>query len=316
MYKICIAICIVCLIFLSCSEEIEIDIPANEAKLTVYCTLVPFTIPPKNLRLDIQSSVHIFDTTKNVKITDATVLLYSNSNSPDTIQYNNDLQNYFANFSPKTGDSLHVEVLKEGYKSVLAYTIIPNKVDIIDTKVTPIAYFDETGSVFSEIEINFKDPANEINYYEIAVSNIDFNYDNPDDYYNLSTTNNIITSESYYPSLIRFYLDMPKSLLFNDKTINGKDHTITVYYNPPQEESEYRWISDHYVNIHLRNVTEEYYKFHTSMIQHLYNKEEDILYGLGEPLNVFTNIENGYGVFAGFNNDVRSIHINKIILNN
>jgi len=71
---------------------------------------------------------------------------------------------------------------------------------------------------------------------------------------------------------------------------------------------------DHYISIHLRNITEEYYKFKTTMIQNLYSKQEDILYGMGEPLNVKSNIKNGYGLFAGFNNDIVSFHFDEQII--
>ncbi|MCD6112151.1 MAG: DUF4249 family protein, partial [Bacteroidales bacterium] len=216
---------------------------------------------------------------------------------------------------PIAGKKYSIQILEDGYKTLTSNTIIPSKVNITDTVITPIAYFDETGSVFSEIAVTFTDPENEINYYELAVSDIAFSYDNADNFYELSTNDNIITSESYYPSLIRFDVDKPKYLLFTDKEINGMKHTLNVYYTPPQREDDNRYISNHYISIHLRNVTEDYYKFKTSMIQHLYSKKEDILYGMGEPLNVISNIENGYGLFAGFNNDIVSLHIKEQIIN-
>ncbi|MFA6925015.1 MAG: DUF4249 domain-containing protein [Bacteroidales bacterium] len=306
------------LIFLSCNKEIEIKIPEKKPKLVVNCTLVPFTLPmPKTLYFDIKSSTHIFDTTKNTTIKDAIVLLYSNGNFLDTIRYVDSVKNYPVKLSmyPVTGQNLNMKVIKDGYESVSASTTIPSKVIITDTSVTPIAYYDETGTVFSEIKITFTDPANEVNFYEIAVSNIAYsNFDDQTIYYNLTTADKIITSESYYPSLIRLDVNKPKYLLFNDKQINGQEHNLTIYYSPPQIEDTYRYISDHFISIHLRNVTEEYYKFKTTMIQQMYSRTEDILYGVGEPLNVFTNIQNGYGIFAGFNNDIISMHINKIKL--
>lgn len=302
------------LFFISCSKEIEIKIPEKKPKIVVNSTLVPFTLPaPKSLYLNIQNSATIFDTTKDNTIKNAIVLLYSNGIFFDTVHYVDSVRNYpiKQSFNPIAGDKIDVKVIKDGFENVSATSRIPLKVIITDTAITPIAYFDETGAIFSEIKITFSDPANEINFYELVVTDIAYsNYDDPDIYYNLTTQDEIITSESYYPSILNFATDKPKYLLFKDKKISGQTHTLTVYYMPPIEPVG-GYINDHYISIHLRNVTEDYYKFKTTMLQQMYGKKEDILYGVAEPINVFTNIKNGYGIFAGFNNDIVSIHVNK-----
>ncbi len=306
------------LISISCTKEIEIFIPDQKPSLVVYSTIVPLTFPqPKYLSISLQSSTNIFDTNTNI-IDDALILYYENDELKKTLQYSDRTKTYpiLTDLSdyPIAGNKYSIQILKEGYETVTASTIIPSKVRITDTVLTPIAYFDETGSVYSEISITFSDPGDEINYYEIGVSDIAFTYDDSHNFYELSTYDKLITSESYYPSLIRFDVDRPKYLLFTDKEINGMEHTLNVYYVPPQWESENRYISSHYISIHLRNVTEDYYKFKTTMIQHLYSKQQDILYGMGEPLNVISNIENGFGLFAGFNNDIVSFRIDELIL--
>ena len=171
------------------------------------------------------------------------------------------------------------------------------------------------GGAVSELNLTFKDPANETNFYEVEVANSYLvNVDPLFGYYSLTTQDEIITSESYYPSLLNFDKDKPRYLLFKDKKINGQEHTLTFYYIPPQHEDSHRYISSHYIIVYLRSVTEEYYKFKTTMIQQKYARAEDILYGAAEPINVFTNIQNGYGIFAGFNNDMVPMYINEIKL--
>ena len=312
MRKICLGILV--LISISCSKEIEIDIPHQKPSLIVYSTIIPFTLPrPKFLSIDIKATKHIFDTLA-YPITDVNILLYKNDNKLDTLKYINSLKTYPLNFFPKVGETYSIVIEKEGYETITAQTTIPSKVKITDTVVTQAVYFDDTGSVFSEVAVTFTDPVNETNFYELVISDIAFSYDTPDDFFELSTNDKIITSESYYPSLERFYLDKPQYLLFNDKMINGKEHTLIVYYTPPQEERVKRYIVSHYITIHLRNVTEDYYKFKTTMLQHLNSKQEDILFGMGEPINAATNIQNGFGLFAGFNNDIVSLRLDSLIV--
>lgn len=314
-----IIVIIISVLLFSCTKEIEIGIPQQKHKLVAYSTIVPLTFPaPKPVGIKLQSSLHIFDNSPS-RIADAFVLYFENDFLKDTLEYSDSLDIYSISNNitdyPIAGNTYSVRIYKDGFDTITATTRIPSKVKITDTTIVPIAYVDETGNVFSEISITFTDPVDETNFYEIAVSDIAFQYDSSRYFYKLSTYDNIITSESYYPSLIRFDVDKPKYLLFNDKTINGKERTLTVYYNPPQREDDNRYIANHYISLHLRNVTEDYYKFKTSMIQHLNNNKEDILYGMGEPVNIISNIDNGYGLFAGFNNDIVSFFIPEQIIN-
>ena len=302
-------------LLISCIREIEVNIPEQEHSLVIYSTIVPFTPPDvKFLNIKVRTTRNIFDTAKNYT-SDALVLMYKNNKIQDTLKYIDSIHCYPINFFPAPGDKYFVQVIKKDFKTVTSETFIPAKVKIDTITINPVAYFDEDGSVFSEIAITFTDPVNENNFYELVVSDINFNYDNDANYYELTTNDNIVTSESYYPSLLRFDVKKPKYLLFNDETINGEQHTLYVYYTPPQHEQDYRFISDHFITIQLRNVTEEFYLFKTTMIQQGYSRVEDILYGMGEPLNVISNIQNGHGLFAGFNFDQVSLHIPETKLN-
>ncbi len=309
-----ITVLIFVFILLSCTKETEIEIPHTKPKLVAYSTIVPFTFPkPKPLGVTLESSSHIFDKSQN-KIDDAVVMYFENDILKDTLKYINTLGIYSIsnNISdyPKEGYKYSIKIYRDGFDTIYAETQIPQRVEVIDTSIIPISYIDETGSAFSEVSLTFKDPIDEVNFYEVCVSDIAFQYDTVSDFKALSTYDNIVTSESYYPSLISLDSQLPRSLLFSDKSINGEKYTLRFYYTPPQREDEKgRYVTDHYISIHLRNVTEDYYKFKTSMLEQSYHNREDMLYGMGEPVNIISNIQNGYGLFAGFNNHIVSCFI-------
>ena len=297
------------LFIISCTKEIEIKIPEKQPKLVVSSTIVPFTLPmPAQLGLELQSSLNIFDTTKKALITDALVLYYENNILIDTIKYVDVLKKYIIstaiNKYPVAGNDYSIQIIKQGFATVIAKTTIPHIVDITKLDILPIAYLDETGSPHSEVSIAFTDPSDKVNFYEVEISDITekFNYE-------LSSNNPIITGESYYPSVLDFKNNMPTSLLFNDSKINGQNVILKIYYLAPLIITDHSYISDHSINVHLKNVTEEYYKNKITFIQHTYSLQENMLYGSGEPINVYSNINNGYGVFAGYNNSIQSLHI-------
>jgi hypothetical protein len=309
-----------CFLLSSCGKEMEIEIDIREkpASLVVNSTLVPFNVPiPKFLGIELSSSISIFDTISPSPIKNATVLLYKNNVFVDTLQYNSNHKMYPLGYTkpfegPLPGDIYEINILAEGFRQISAKTTIPEKVEIISFQIIPVAFIDELGGAWSEVILTFKDPPGISNYYEIVVGEIDFD---PTGFFSLFSYEKIITEESYYPSTLRIDLKKPYYLLFNDSSFNGEEKTLSFYYYPPQfGDNIERYISRHLGNIQLKNVSEEYYFFKTSYLQGLYNQKENALYGMGEPMNVFTNIENGYGVFAGYNDNIVQFAVDETLI--
>lgn len=327
LYGLCIS---VPLLF-SCDviTEIEVDIPLKSSKLVINSTLVPSTVPGmKYLGIEVTTTTHIFDTSEIKPVTDATVLLYKNGEFVDTLEYETESGLYPLGYGPfegpLPGDVYSIDVSAPGYDKVYAQTAIPEKVEILDISITPVGLIDDSieiivrgrrlgGGIWSEVTITFADTPHIENYYEIVVSPI-YSFYESKKLYTLFTNESIITGESYYPSPMELHLKNPRQLLFNDRSFNGDTRTISFYYFPPQGWYINPYISNHIINIQLRNITAEYYYHKTTLLQSLNHQEEDVLYGMREPLNVFTNIENGHGIFAGFNEDIFQVQIEEIIV--
>lgn len=128
----------------------------------------------------------------------------------------------------------------------------------------------------------------------------------------------LITSEVYYPSLLQFDAFPPQKLYFS-KVQESETFEIEFYYAPPDfsvaniatGESIYQ-IYSHASTIYLRTISEAYYKYEISRLNQFYSRKGDPLYGVGEPVSVFSNIENGTGIFAAFVTDsIKANYINK-----
>lgn len=301
-----IALCFL-LGFVACDTKLEIEMPEPEAKLVMSAVFTPFVLPyPKSINVLLWESAPILDTAAYTQIKGAEVLWFENGSLMDTLWYDDELNGYTFPYYyfPEVGKEYAIRVSKEGYLPLTASCIIPQKVTIDSLNIIALAGIDENESAYSSVTLTFHDPENEDNYYEIIVS------DTGERYYRLWTSEQIITEEAYYPSDLALELKKPKRLLFNDSTFNGEEKTIVLYYEPPQLLDYYkRWISNHFVIVELRSVTKDYYNYFTSVIQNHNSREGDLFYGLGEPLNAYTNIENGYGIFAGYNVDGQTIRV-------
>ncbi len=309
----------VCCFLSSCGKELELEInvPDKPKSLVVNSTLVPFNLPiPKYLGIELTNSQSIFDTLNPPSVNNATVLLYKNNSFVDTLSYDSISKMYPLGYQepfhgPLPGDTYQINIVADGFRQISARTTIPGKVEIISFQIIPAGFIDDLGGAWSEIVLTFNDPPEKTNYYEIVVGTIDFD---PRDYYSLFSYEKVITEESYYPSPLRIDLKKPHYLLFKDSSFNGEEKTLSFYYDPPQFMTDKRYISRHLGNIQLKNVSEEYYRFKTSYIQGLYDQEEDFLYGMGEPMNVYSNINNGYGIFAGYNDCIVQFEVEETLI--
>lgn len=310
-------IAVITLLLLSCEQEIEVDIPHTPPKIMINATLVPYELPNgKYLGVELRGSRHIFDSTSNTLITNALVLLYRDSNFMDTLKYDHVFQFYPVGYAaldgPMAGERYQISVSAPGYSDVYSQTIIPQKVYIDKVEIDRIAFKDEDGLVYSKITLTFNDPLSQNNYYEVVLSDYNNEY-NPDDYYELTTYEPYVVSEIHYPPVTNVDLRNPKYLLFNDKSFNGKKVEMTFYYMASQAiHAGVHILSGGSILVQLRNVTKEYYDFRSSFLYNTFNQVENMLYGTGEPMNVYSNVENGYGIFAGFNNSIVNIHLDRI----
>lgn len=312
-------IAVIFLFLASCEQEIEVDIPDTPPKIMINATLVPYELPNgKYLGVELRGSRHIFDSTSNTLITDALVLLYRDSIFMDTLKYEETFQFYPLGFAPldgpKAGERYQIAVSAPGYANVYARTIIPQKVEIDTVEIDRIGFEDENGEIYSKITLTFNDPPGQNNYYEVVLSNISGEY-TPDDYYHLTTYEPYIVSEIHYPPVTNVDLKKPEYLLFNDKSFNGNEIKMTFYYPASYViDGGIKILSWDLISVQLRNVTKDYYEFRSSLLYNTFNQVENMIYGTGEPMNVSSNVENGYGIFAGFNNSIVTMQLDSLII--
>ena len=315
------AIIFTTLFLLSCQKEIEIDLPVNEPNVVVHSYLSPsITLDSNSVGVEIQTT-QVLNSQTIKYITDATVVLTEDNVIIDTLIYATDLNRYISQnsvFNPEYGKIYNIEVLLNK-KTLTAQTKIPQVVEIIETTFIPVSYKDEYNGAISEVGIMFQDPPNENNYYEVLFVNYSINYplfygDGSILIYDVTSEDIAITSESYYPTIIEFYLDQPKSLLFSDKTFQGELKTLTIHTRLRQSVGSFYGFVPQEVKITLRHVSEDYYFYKTKMYDHLYTQEEDILYGVGEPQELHSNITNGLGVFGSYNSSVNIMFVDSMLI--
>jgi len=119
---------------------------------------------------------------------------------------------------------------------------------------------------------------------------------------NLHSNTSFVTSEDYYPSKNSIQAYYPKSLLFK-LTGESKDSVLLdyTYLNSSLFTDNKMNSIAHNLRVELRTVSYAYYHYKTSRYKQRNAIIGDIIYGAAPPVMVPSNVENGTGIFAGYN---------------
>jgi hypothetical protein len=231
-----------------------------------------------------------------------------------------------ATLKPKPEEKFQIEIITNvSDKPVIANDSIPENPSlfrIVDTSVSidPDGFGDaaliERTAVIKFLPVNDEKP----NYYELAVYITNYPEKNQSIYgkeyqVDLVSSTSIITSEDYYPAKTSVESDKPSSLLFKCQSVVDSIIVDFSYESYPEFLKEGSTSSAHDLRIELRHVSYAYYKYKTTLYKQINAIKGDIIYGASPPVTVYSNVENGTGIFAGYIATSYSTFIKKYVYN-
>jgi len=274
--------------FQSCRKVIEIDLPPADSKVVVNS----FFTDGSPIKVHLSKSIGVLD---NIipECNNATVILLINNVKTDTLYPDNGY--YYSHVPAERGKNYSLIVHVPDMDSVFCEDIIPEKTILQNCICTDSVLIDGDGFIINELKLDFQDPVGP-SFYEVELFAKDTA--NPNNMAGLWLKNNtdpVITSTGL--------LDYnPKTLVFSDKMFDGNHCSLKIYF-----------AYDRYPNIILklffRSVSESYYKYKERQMAYLFSLENDIFSGMSEPINLYSNIKGGYGIFAGYSSDEKIITV-------
>ena len=293
---------ILSILFASCDIVVDLDIPEHERVLVVNSILTTDSM----INASISHSVGAFDASSISYVNNATVEVYEDGvllgemDEQASLYYNymDELDStYVYNFNqnPVAGKIYSYEIVHPDYEAVRAETTVPAAVKLNVNDVTLLSV--ENYEKHYRVRFSFND-APEDNFYRLRLRNPYAYYDEFDDFE--SNDASIISSAGVQSDGATFYGD---EALFDDEMFNGTEKEISIdffefkslYYEEQDEEYEVQF------TLELTSVSESYYTYIRSLRAHYDNQDQFIF--AGEPVQVFTNIENGLGVLGSMSVD-------------
>ena len=260
------------IIFLhSCTKDADIKLPTVEQKLVVHSFISP---QDKNIQVKVTLSQPIFNNSNSQSyssVSNANVQM-SDGAITQTLSYDSSVEAYLLSSTLLPiveGKTYHLYVTTPDGKSATASTYIPAINTSLQASIEPVISNNSNNFATANyiVKSSWNDLSGQKNYYKI------------------------ISGDRYYDGII---IDSTFSIhdfsYTDDSNLDGQTIVKEVYVYPVSNPtiSKYELI--------LYHVTPEFYKYHISL-QNYYNSGGPF----AEPVQIFSNIEGGLGVFAGFN---------------
>ncbi|VAW16577.1 hypothetical protein MNBD_BACTEROID03-2706 [hydrothermal vent metagenome] len=276
-------------------KEISLDFPEHTSKPVINSIIKKDSI----ISLTINTSEPVLEK-ENTTITNATVILLEDESIIDSLLYSNG--QYNSNTIAKTNSIYQIIASISGYEELSAQDQVPSLPIILASSFKDSVYLDDDDEYMSQLTITLQDPPDINNFYELKLG---FKYKGSPEsgtifsdvvFYDYINNDLVLQNEG------QLDLDNFVHPVFSDALFDGTTYTLRINYEPDYSiYVEGEDIDTNYdLIVILRSISETYYEYRKSLTIHLDNQLGGIWEGVGQPTEMYSNIKNGYGVFAAY----------------
>ncbi len=285
------------IIIINCDSPANIDFSKHKSQLVANSFFNPDSVWTVNL----SSSIGAFEDDEIKVINNAEVEIWNNDILLATLPNVGEGKFQISSLKPVAGGKYTLKVYSQGYDNIRAEEITPFVVSI-ESVESNISIDTSQNNFTANISINFTfaDLSSVLNFYTIAL------FINTNEVTNLQAW--LSTSDEVVLESVRdIFSEEPgdeyssHTFLFSDKLFNGQHKTINI-------SSEFFMFEEENITeikLVLSNISKAYYDYTRTMELKLYRGNDPF----AEPVLIYENIENGLGIFAGYNSSSATIQV-------
>lgn len=268
-----------------CIDKLDVPNYAFEPKPIVNSIIVA------GKRVTVYVSLTVGLQSSKASIVDnAEVLLFANNELIETLEHKGDGV-YKSQLLAQEETEYRCEVTIPGYPKAVCSTIIPKKMRIIRFEHINKAGVDEEGLTYPAVKVTFENDINTPVHYELKIKLFpsEGEIDQP-------SLTNIIDPVLHNEGL--------PLAVFSNELMKTNTYTMIINYTTGSalRTSSNGWITDLYpIQVELRTTCSNYYKFTKQRFLYVISNSEPIFSpGATSTFNLYSNVDNGYGIFAGY----------------
>lgn len=295
LYPLVFTVCL-----MACEKTVTIDVPKKDPKLVIKGLLeknelIAVTIGKSRGVLEpvnYQTSLFEQYTVKN-----AVPVVYENGVAVDTLVYDAQNYSYKAKYNSRIRDGFlyTIRVTAPGFTMAEASSLLPSQSVIAEVRRVKNARTDIDGDMVDDITIKLDDPAAETNFYMVQVwaatgtmfgNRIGCVSSTDKDLEPIGEDTDPLAADNCFEG---------DALLMKDVNFNGRQKQLKISVSSMNLQD----YTDQQGRLHrpyikVFRVTEDQFKYVKSY--NIYTTAGDNPFA--EPANVYSNIKNGYGIFA------------------
>lgn len=280
----------------SCTKEIPFDIEDQKSKIVINSLFSTDT----TWMVQISKSANILESNHSPSIQNAQVNIYNSSDQLVTSlsHLKNGIYNS-TDIKPMANQFYKIEVSAPDYESVYAEETVPKAIQILSLDTSTI---DDAGYKSFALDLTFKDPSTKDNYFLVELyvkgesyqrwgvdSGKTINFEHMANIRSKDKNVEDFGNENFGNEDLEFDQNF---LLLRDQLFNGLTHTIRINTSSFISSSN---VTYEYAEIRIYNISKSFFNYKSSLKK--YNSSNGN--PLAQPTQVFSNIENGIGIFAG-----------------
>lgn len=287
-------------VLVSCEKEVHIPIEYTQPKLVVNGLFNTDSL----WDIEVSASKYIYDAAAIPLINDAQVTITNSAGN--SILLTNQGNGIYASLTerPEPGEVYSIEVSHSDYDNVSSSNQLPGEINIahIDWDQQAIV----AGDFYRRIDISFQDSPDK-DFYMVRVKGIFWEYIYNEETWEIEDSTLIVYPIEFFSQNAALdnssFKITPTSISFTDEIFNGSLFTFDILIDDFYFSGEKMKIQSIYIS--MSKISQEYYWYETSYQAYL-----SAQYNLfAQPVQVYTNIENGLGIFAGYSTTIDSLII-------
>jgi len=279
----------------SCVKEILLISPQISDELIVNGIIKAY----EPIGITLTKQIEISSVKTNPIDSASVILLLKNDIIIDTLGFS--VNRYCSDQVAIPGNQYSVQRINSDDVHLYARTLVPDSVSDIICEFTAGRLFDEYGEPITESFITITDDENEDDYYLLYLgeySDSTFSTYSYAAYWQLNDP--VLINEG----ILEYN---PSYFVFSDELFKGEPYTLHINYHVGYSYNGVGYFPIPAFCV-IQRISEEYYFFMKSFLRHKYNQQyidysrfdpmELLL--KGQPIELYTNIDNGLGIFASY----------------
>jgi hypothetical protein len=267
----------------ACDLVVDVDIPLSPNQLTINSLFGP----DSTWLVMLTNNRHILNDSSFQGVEDAVVMIVEDGAVADTLVHETN-GIYRSHARPTVGKEYQLiartgtSEITTGHSTILKPEVV-TKVELIKGVATG------HGRLNNKINVTFADKSPELNYYQIIVKTV---YEQIDfqQYEKVLSFPVFVRLESDDPAIQNQIINQYEGVVIKDVLFNGKE--VTLSFKTPENDL----FQEGAVVVSLRTLSPEYYRYKTTAALQEHTSGDPF----AQPVNVYSNVKNGYGIFAGF----------------